>query len=352
MPKSKVTSLRSRPPIERMLYIHNLLVDKRYPNCQKIAEELEVDPRTIARDISFMRDRLYLPIEYDPRRYGYYYTQEVKVFPTVNLTEKELFSLFVAQKAIAQYRGTNYEKPLRDAFEKLVSLLSKDISYKISNLDGAIAFRPFAVDEMDSRTFEKLNEAIIRHNIVTFEYRKLGENQKNKRVVRPYHLVCADNHWYLIGFDESRKAIRTFSLNRLSNLVVTRDVFQAPADFDLEKYLKGSLSIFKGNADYEVVIDFDKWAADLLEGRPVHPTQRITRLPQGIRMTLRLNNIEEVERWVMSWGIHATVVRPKVLVERITKNIETLARRYNIEYTQEQDVRPISEQFLPGLDKI
>jgi predicted DNA-binding transcriptional regulator YafY len=43
---------------------------------------------------------------------------------------------------------------------------------------------------------------------------------------------------------------------------------------------------------------------------------------------MRLNNIEEMERWVLSWGVHARAVRPRTLAERIRKIAVELAGYY------------------------
>ncbi len=56
-----------------MTRLHELLKAKRFPNCRKLAEALEISPKTIHRDIDFMRDRLGLPIAYDQHRFGWYY---------------------------------------------------------------------------------------------------------------------------------------------------------------------------------------------------------------------------------------------------------------------------------------
>jgi hypothetical protein len=45
-------------------------------------------------------------------------------------------------------------------------------------------------------------------------------------------------------------------------------------------------------------------------------------------VTLRLNSIEEAERWVMGFGTHGTVVRPRCLAERLRKTGEEFVRRY------------------------
>ena len=106
-----------------MLRIHQAILSAQYPNATKLAEELEVSTKSIHRDLEFMRDRLDLPIEYNPTRYGYYYTQEVSGFPTLQITEGELFAMLVAEKALQQYRGTTFERPLISAFKKIAASL-------------------------------------------------------------------------------------------------------------------------------------------------------------------------------------------------------------------------------------
>ena len=95
-----------------MLQIHQAIQSGKYPNATTLAQELEVCTKSIQRDLEFMRDRLGLPLEYDGQRWGYYYTEAVRSFPTLQITEGELFALLVAEKALQQYRGTSFEKPL------------------------------------------------------------------------------------------------------------------------------------------------------------------------------------------------------------------------------------------------
>ena len=83
-----------------------------------------------------------------------------------------------------------------------------------------------------------------------------------------------------------------------------------------------------GTDDYEVVIQFDSWAADLIRGRKWHATQEIMELPKRqLRPRLRLNSIEEAERWVLSSGMHATVIRPQALAKRLRETAKALETR-------------------------
>jgi len=315
-----------------MMRIHQLLQNKEYPNCSKLAREFELCTRTAKRDLDFMKHRLNLPIEFDARRNGYYYTRTVEQFPGAAVTEAEMFALLVAHKAIAQYHGTPFQQPLETAFRKLTGQLDQSVRFTMSNLDEVLSFRPFAPEDADLEDFEIITRALRQRRALTFLYRNLGATKAQRRHVHPYHLACIENHWYLFAFDVKRQDMRTFVLTRLRNPEIKAEHFSIPKKFDPNEYLRGSFSVFKGGDDYEVVIDFDKWAADLIRGRRWHSSQELTELPGGqIRLRMRLNSIEEAERWVLSWGSHATVARPRALRERLLKVVEELAGRYRRE---------------------
>ena len=54
--------------------------------------------------------------------------------------------------------------------------------------------------------------------------------------------------------------MRTFVLTRLRNPGTKAEQSDAPK-FDPNEHLRGNLSMFKGGDDYEVLIDFERWAA-------------------------------------------------------------------------------------------
>ncbi|HOX55416.1 MAG TPA: WYL domain-containing protein [Candidatus Paceibacterota bacterium] len=315
--------------MERMLRLHQLLQNQEYPNCSKLGREFELCTRTVKRDVDFMKYRLDLPIEYDAHRNGYYYTRPVDHFPGAAVTEAEMFALLVAHKAIAQYSGTPFQQPLETAFRKLTGQLDQSVRFTMRNLDEVLSFRPFAPEDSDLETFQIVTRALRTRRGLKFLYRNVGVAKARRRLVHPYHLACIENHWYLFAFDVKRQDMRTFALVRLQQPELTGERFTMPARFDPNEYLRGSFTVFKGGADYEVMIEFDAWATDLIRGRRWHPTQELTELPGGCsRLRLRLNNIEEMERWVLGWGRHATVLQPKALAARLGQTATELQKRY------------------------
>ncbi|SPE50641.1 Helix-turn-helix, type 11 domain protein [Verrucomicrobia bacterium] len=318
-----------RPPLERMKKIYDWLQADGFPNCARLAERLEVSRNTIKRDIRFLRDRFQWPIAYEKLRRGYYFTEPVDGFPALPMSEAEMFALLVAHKAIEQYQGTPFLRPLRAAFEKLTARLEGQERCLLSHLDEALSFRPFAPEETDLRIFEAVTQALTERRVLRFHYKKPGTHAAEPRRAHPYFLTCINNAWYLMAHDVDREELRTFALARVSVPVVTDERFERPDSFDPEQRLRTSFGVMSGEADYEVVIEFDAWAADMLLRRHWHASQQVTVVPGGgCHLRLRLSRLEEIERWILSWGIHATVIRPTELAGRIVAVSRELERRY------------------------
>jgi len=309
--------------------IHQLVENRQYPNCTKLAREFEVSTRTIKRDIDFLKTRLGLPLEFDVRRNGYYFTRPVPHFPQLPMSEAETFALLVAHKAIAQYHGTPFQRPLEAAFRRLTGQLDQTVRFSLGSLDEVLSFRPFAPMDADLEMFPVLTRGLRERRALKFLYRNHGAARSQQRLVHPYHLACIENQWYLFAFDVRRQGMRTFALARLRAPELLPQRFTISSKFDPNQYLEGSLSVFKGSDDYEVVIEFDAWAADMVRGRRWHPRQELTELPGGLlRLRLRLNSLEEAEAWVLGFGAHATVVRPQALAERLRRTARALIAKY------------------------
>src|SRR5687768_8631478 len=145
-----------------MLHIHNLIQAGKFPNATTLGHELEVSARSVGRDIEFMRERMSLPITYDDVRHGFYYDGEVAAFPSLTISEGELFALAVAEKALQQYRGTSFEAPLMSALKKMSDSLPDSISLNLDDWNDSISFRTSAEAILNLDIFDKLAQATSR----------------------------------------------------------------------------------------------------------------------------------------------------------------------------------------------
>ena len=313
--KSAPVDLRKRPPLERMLRIHQALQAGKYPNASTLALDLEISSKSIHRDLDFMRDRLEFPIEWDGARRGYYYTEEVSSFPTLQITEGELAALVVAEKALQQYRGTSFEKPLLSAIRKMEQSLPDTISISLADVEQTISFRTRAEPILDLQVFDTLAKATSARQQLELSYRKPGQKQPETRLVDPYHLANINGEWFLFAYDHLRRDLRTFVPARIRNIKHTGKTFTRSHQFSLEKRLRDSFGVHSGEGHFEVVLRFNQRVADYVREKKWHDSQELRELKDGgLELRLKLSSLAEIERWVLSWGGDAVPIKPAALV--------------------------------------
>jgi proteasome accessory factor B len=82
--------------------------------------------------------------------------------------------------------------------------------------------------------------------------------------------------------------------------------------------LRDSFGVHSGQGEYEVVIRFNARAADYVREKKWHESQQLRELKGGgVELRMKLSSLMEVERWILSWGGDATVVKPRELVEAV-----------------------------------
>jgi predicted DNA-binding transcriptional regulator YafY len=123
--------------------------------------------------------------------------------------------------------------------------------------------------------------------------------------------------------------MRTFALQRMSNLQVERTKFRREPGFNARDHLGGGFGVWSYAGDerkrHEVHIRFEGYAARVVAERQWHPTQAIRKLkPDGsvIEFQADLSGLEEITRWVLSWGSKAKVLGPPDLVRRVAEEVE------------------------------
>jgi predicted DNA-binding transcriptional regulator YafY len=264
-----------------------------------------------------MRDRMNLPLQYDYAKNGFAYTTEVNAFPTMQITEGEIFALVVAEKALQQYRGTSFEKPLLSAIKKMEQALPDTISLNLADIEQTISFRTRAEPILDLKIFDVLARAVSQRQQLELHYRKPGQKAE-PRIVDPYHLANINGEWFLFAFDQARKDIRTFAPARIQSVRPTGKTFERTQKFSLETRLRDSFGVHSGEGEFGVVIRFNARAADYIREKKWHPSQTLRDLKGGgAELKMKLSSLAEVQRWVLSWGGDAEVLKPKELVESV-----------------------------------
>ena len=319
----------------RTRWRHVLLIDERIrsgrtPNCRQLAEELEVSRRTILRDIDFMRYDLEAPVEYDPAKGGYVYTEANWVMPSVRITEGELFALMVAERALEAYSGTPWAEKLQAVFERMISLLPDRIEVAPRELLPRVSFDAHAASTVEPQVLDAVGSAIRDNRTLRIRYTPLGDAEAREYTLDPYVLRRAQGAWYLAGKDHRSGRIPMFNLTRVRSVKETGETFDYDASgFDPEAYFDSTFGVHETSSRYRCAVEFSGAAAHLVRERQWHPAQKLKNLSAGrVRLEVEVSHLNDIWPWVLSWGAEAKVIRPKELVLLIAEQAKRTARQY------------------------
>ncbi|GHV33148.1 hypothetical protein AGMMS4952_24710 [Spirochaetia bacterium] len=184
------------------------------------------------------------PIEYSAAHRGYFYAEPNFYLKSVPLTEGELFSIALFDQLLEQYRNTPLEKSLREVFKKIVDSLPENVSVDTSFLSSKVSFIPDHAGPIDQAVFKTVFSALRLRQTLTFDYRPLQKTTYMKRTVDPYHGVCQRGNWYIIGNCHDKSEPRMFSLARIKNAALTKEIFTIPANFQFERFFDKDMGVW------------------------------------------------------------------------------------------------------------
>ena len=320
--KLKSTSSRDRlrQHEAEIAFIHNQIASGAFPTCESLAAALRISERAVKRHISAMKTYRDLPIKTSRKaeQEGYYYDAPVAPLIGRTFSEQEVMKLFMGHNLLETLPVKTRKQSLGYGFEKISQLLDPRTEKLLHELQGTVYFRPFAPEAIDVDTFLQIAEAVRTQTTVSFCYTKHMAAMPDLKTVQPYCFTLAASSWYLIAYDPKAKDMRTYMLSRLNSATLGTQKFKKPKDFNLDDYLDGAFIIMKGKESHDVVIEFDSWAAPYIRNRQFTRDQKIAELANGgLRISMHLTCLEEVEAWICYWRTHAKAIGPAPLVNRL-----------------------------------
>lgn len=159
----------------RLLEIHQLIANQKYPNTKELADKFEIHKRTVKRDIALLRDTLNAPVKFDYKKKGFGYTHPNWEMPLVPLTEGELLAFFIATIALQGKGSTDEDERLRKAIAKIAVTLPDEISVNLGFLFESTSFQAPPHVLVEGRLLDQLRQAITEREIVSFDYYTPGK---------------------------------------------------------------------------------------------------------------------------------------------------------------------------------
>jgi predicted DNA-binding transcriptional regulator YafY len=241
-------------PIMRVLTVLELLQARDHVTGAELAERLEVDLRTVQRYIVRLKD-LKIPVESSRGVGGAYRLRPGYRLPPLLLTNEEAFALSLGLHSLRQVGLSAFAPATEGALEKLGRVLPKALRESIGTVQDVIAIEPGPwVVTTPVEHLIRAASAIRIGRRIRFDY-KAHDGAATRRQIEPYGLMHTDGRWYLIGYCLSRKALRTFRLDRVSKLEIGVGSFRRPANFDARKHMQASMPFVQSEYQIDVWID-------------------------------------------------------------------------------------------------
>jgi proteasome accessory factor B len=313
-------------PLERLLNLVALLLEARTPmTFEQIRQTLtdaygqqdkDSAKRMFERDKDTLRD-YGIPLElvatdiWDVEQ-GYTIPKEKYYLPEIAFTPEELASLFVAAQAGGE--GDAAEQGVR-------KLLYGADGGVLAGLTGG----PLASGTPGTLLLAA-TDAAQRRRRVRFGYRT-SRGAANERDVDVYAMLCRSGHWYLVGLDRERDAVRAFRLTRFtSDIADSGEGSEPPPTFRAADHvLAGPWGVGEPSASATVAFAPEVlwWATAGLTGASTGEPG-----PDGwAEVTLPLGDVADLAGWVLQFGPDARVVEPDELREEVLERLETIRAR-------------------------
>jgi predicted DNA-binding transcriptional regulator YafY len=155
---------------------------------------------------------------------------------------------------------------------------------------------------------------------VNFTYIKFWEDNITHRLVEPYALKEFKNRWYVLSKDTKDQKIKSFSLDRISNLEITKTYFRFPSNFDINNYYQYYFGIIGSESckPEEVVLSFLPVQGKYVKSLPLHESQQVL-IDNDVELRIKLTVYPTYDflQEILSYGDNVKVLSPKSLEEKV-----------------------------------
>ncbi len=318
----------ARIHIPRVRQLLELMLSSTAYTARQLAVNLSVTPRTVARDIQWLRDFCGYKIEYQHANARYVVNIEDRPHE-IGLGLAEVLGLYLSAEALGRLGDDYHMQLVKNVCNVLQSQHQAKIQVDLTKLAQPITFALSQTAPIKSSFLQPITSAINSNTSLSIHYDSVRSGRSTWRIINPLHLHCRFGTWYLIGWCHTRKETLLFRTDRISEVKATSKVFK-PSNFDIEEYLAGSLQVFRGTDPINVELRVRGLSIRWFNERKFHSSQTIAPLANTEYSQVRLCVVHgpDLENWILSWGEEVEVVGPKELREAIAKRTRKMWERY------------------------
>lgn len=220
-------------PTARVLALLEILQRGGTRTVAELAERLEVNERTVRRYVDHLLD-LGIPVRSVRGRYGGYRLAPAYRMPPLMLDEEEALAVVLG---LVASRRAGLVSTSAAAAESAVAKVRRVLPEKLARrLEALVEVADFTAPARSAITAEAgvlltVAEAARDRRPVELTY-VASHGGRSVREVHPYGIVAHSGRWYLTGWDAVSTQVRTFRIDRISDLRLRDGTYDVPLGFD------------------------------------------------------------------------------------------------------------------------
>lgn len=309
-------------PASRLLRLLELLQERPLTTGREIADELEIDRRTVRRHIATLQE-LGIPIEGERGVGGGYRMRPGFRLPPLMLGDDEAAA--VAFGLLAAGRLGLAAEGVDGALAKIRRVLPDAVRNRVEALESTLDFSTTgdADEPVAGSEALLLAEAIRRRRRIDIRYRTFA-GEESRRKLSPHGLVVHSGRWYLAAHDHGRNDLRTFRVDRVDDPRLTDEPAIAPPEaFDPVAHVRRSLARVPWPWEVEVLLDLppDEAARRL----PSTLAELAPDVSGGTVLRMRVSSLDWTAGVLAGLGCRFTISRPDELRGSVASLAEQLA---------------------------
>lgn len=306
---------------EKHLLTYEMIVDKLYHGYG-----IEVERKTVARDISILKDFGYDIVKKGNR--GLYLGFR-------DFEEGELLFLIDAIYS-SKTMPTKYARDLVERLTKNYSKFKKKKYKYLEKIDDGV--------RTDNKeifwTIEILNEAIENKKKVEFQYGAYGIDKKLKLKgdgkfykINPYFMVNNKGKYYLVCNYDKYDDVSNYKIECISNIkIIDEDIkpineLPGNENFSVKDYVKEHIYMaFGDSVDAEIRLQSEDKVNDFIDW--FGKDSDISKTGDCVVAKLKVNE-ESLIFWALQYGEHVEVLKPLETREKIKKILKDMTQKYD-----------------------
>lgn len=290
---------------------YTLIIEKinrnQFPSFKEIQDYLDefgftLSKRTIERDIEAIRNEFGLEITYNRHKEGYFIDEE-------NSINIESFLRFLEIVNTAEL----LTESLSDSKETL-DYISFD---KGGGLKGIEYLKPML-------------KSIKEHRKIKFKHFSYQTEKSRKYSMKPYLLKEYQNRWYIVGVVSGINDVRTFGLDRITELEVRDELFKPDPKIDPQQNFSDAIGVvYSVDVKQVVVLSFTPSQGHYIKSLPLHHSQEIiTDDETECRIKLVIVPNYELIQNILMHHSHVKVLEPEWLAIEIKEHLNRALNQY------------------------